>query len=144
MPTTSRHRMKSQAAIDKCQVEIVELKGSYSRSAGSKSAAILDGTEPCRVEEFAARHFRRSGFEAVFLESALVWRVFLVGHSRPVRSSSPNGRYFRSPCLRSAATQRGEMDTTPVRLWKSGLLTPSGQGHHEASVSDRRNDCRAA
>ena len=69
MPTTSRHRMKSQAAIDKCQVEIVELKGSYSRSAGSKSAAILDGTEPCRVEEFAARHFRRSGFEAVFLES---------------------------------------------------------------------------
>src|SRR6478672_8810401 len=47
--------------------------------------------------------------------------------SRPVRSSSPNGRYFRSACLRSAATQRGEMDTTPVRLWKSGLLTPSGQ-----------------
>src|SRR6478672_6702428 len=39
----------------------------------------------------------------------------------------PNGRYFRSACLRSAATQRGEMDTTPVRLWKSGLLTPSGQ-----------------
>ena len=70
MPTTSRHRMKSQAAIDRCQVEIVELKGSYSRSAGSKSAAILDGTEPCRVEEFAARHFRRSGFEATFLESA--------------------------------------------------------------------------
>jgi hypothetical protein len=69
MPTTPRHRMKSQAAIDRCQVEIVELKGSYSRSAGSKSAAILDGTEPCRVEEFAARHFRRSGFEAVFLES---------------------------------------------------------------------------
>ena len=70
MSTTSRHRMKSQAAIEKCQVEIVELTGSYSRSAGSKSAAILDGTEPCRVEEFAARHFRRSGFEAVFLESA--------------------------------------------------------------------------
>ena len=70
MSTTSRHRMKSQAAIEKCQVEIVELTGSYSRSAGSKSAAILDGTEPCRVEEFAARHFRRSGFEAMFLESA--------------------------------------------------------------------------
>jgi hypothetical protein len=62
--------MKSLAVIDKCQVEIVDLKGSYSRSAGSKWAAILDGTELCRVEEFAARHFRRSGFEAVFLESA--------------------------------------------------------------------------
>jgi hypothetical protein len=33
-------------------------------------AGILDGTELCRVEEFAARHFRRSGFEAMFLESA--------------------------------------------------------------------------
>ena len=143
-----RPRLKAQAFIDKWQVEIVDLTGTYVRNAGIKSAAILDGAELCRVEEFAARHFRRSGFEAVFLESGaisgVVWRVFLVGHSRPVRSSSPNGRYFRSPCLRSAATQRGEMDTTPVRLWKSGLLTPSGQGHHEASVSDRRNDCRAA
>ena len=32
------------------------------------------------------------------------------------------------------------MDTTPVRLWKSRLLTSSGQGHHQASVSHRRND----
>jgi hypothetical protein len=29
--------MKSLAVIDKCQVEIVDLKGSYSRSAGSKA-----------------------------------------------------------------------------------------------------------
>jgi hypothetical protein len=42
--------MKSQAVIDKCQVEIVDLKGTYLRSAGIKSAAILDGTELCRVE----------------------------------------------------------------------------------------------
>ncbi len=70
MSTTSRARIKSQAVIDKCQVEIVDLKGTYVRSAGTKSAAILDGTKLCRVEEFAARHFRRSGFEATFLESA--------------------------------------------------------------------------
>src|SRR6266700_1080267 len=70
MSTTSRPRIKSQAVIDKCQVEIVDLKGTYVRSAGTKSAAILDGTKLCRVEEFAARHFRRSGFEATFLESA--------------------------------------------------------------------------
>jgi hypothetical protein len=62
--------MKSQAVRDKCQVEIVDLKGSYIRSAGIKRAAILDGTEACHVEEFAARHFRRSGFEATFLQSA--------------------------------------------------------------------------
>jgi hypothetical protein len=70
MSTTSRPRIKSQAVIDKCQVEIVDLKGTYVRSAGTKSAAILDRTKLCRVEEFAARHFRRSGFEATFLESA--------------------------------------------------------------------------
>lgn len=67
MSTTSRPRIKSQAVIDKCQVEIVDLKGTYVRSAGTKSAAILDGTKLCRVEEFAARHFRRSGFEAIRL-----------------------------------------------------------------------------
>ena len=78
MSTTSRPRIKSQAVIDKCQVEIVDLKGTYVRSAGTKSAAILDGTELCRVEEFAARHFRRSGFEVTFLESAPFHVLFSV------------------------------------------------------------------
>ena len=70
MSTTSGPRMKSHALIDKCHVEIVGLKGTYVRNAGVKSAAILDGAELCRVEEFAARHFRRLGFEATFLQSA--------------------------------------------------------------------------
>jgi len=30
---------------------VVHFKGSYIRSAGTKSAAILDGTKLCRVEE---------------------------------------------------------------------------------------------
>jgi hypothetical protein len=70
MSTTSRPRIKSHALIDKCHVEIVGLKGTYVRNAGVKSATILDGAELCRIEEFAARHFRRSGFEATFLQSA--------------------------------------------------------------------------
>ena len=70
MATISRPRLKAQAFIDRWQVEIVDLTGIYVRDAGIKSAAILDGAELCRVEEFAARHFRRSGFEATFLESA--------------------------------------------------------------------------
>jgi hypothetical protein len=78
MSTTSRPRIKSQSVVTKCQVEIVDLKGSYLRSAGTKSAAILDGTKLCRVEEFAARHFRRSGFEATFLESAPFHVLFSV------------------------------------------------------------------
>ena len=69
MSTISRPRLKGQAFTDTWQVEIVDLTGIYVRKAGMKSAAILDGAEPCRVEEFAARHFRRSGFEATFLES---------------------------------------------------------------------------
>jgi hypothetical protein len=64
-----RPRLKAQAFIDRCQVEIVDLKGTYVRNAGIKSAAkILDGAELRRVEEFAARQFRRSGFEATFLQ----------------------------------------------------------------------------
>src|ERR1700730_2369995 len=70
MSTTSRARIKSDALIDECHVEIVGLKGTYVRNAGIKSAAILDGAELCRVEVFAARHFRRSGFEATLLQSA--------------------------------------------------------------------------
>ena len=90
MSTILRPRLKAQAFIDRWQVEIVDLTGSYVRNAGIKSAAILDGAELCRVEEFAARHFRRSGFEATFLESAAISRVvrcvFLVGDSRSLRS----------------------------------------------------------
>src|SRR6202048_5246833 len=140
--------MKSHALIDKCHVEIVVLKGTYVRNAGIKSAAILDGAELCRVEEFAARHFRRSGFEATFLQSAPFHVLFGVYFWPVIQDrcdrSSPNCRYFGSPCLRSAATQRGDMDTNPVRLWESGLLPSSGQGHQQASASNRRNEGRAA
>jgi hypothetical protein len=55
--------------IDKCQVKIVDLTATYIRSAESRLAAILDGTDLCGVEEFAARQFRRSGFDAIILEN---------------------------------------------------------------------------
>ena len=70
MSTSSRPRLKAQAIVDKYQVAIVGLTGTYVRHVGSRSAAILDGDELCRVEEFAARHFRRAGFDATFLQSA--------------------------------------------------------------------------
>jgi hypothetical protein len=47
--------------IGKCQVEIVDLRATYVGNAKSKSTLMRDGTELCGVEEFAARHFRRSG-----------------------------------------------------------------------------------
>ena len=61
MSTISRRRLKTQAFIHRWQVDIVDLTGSYVRNPGIKSATIFDGAEPCRVEEFAARHFRRLG-----------------------------------------------------------------------------------
>ena len=57
MSTISRPRLKVPAFTDTWQVEIVDLSGIYVRNAGMKSAAILDGAELCRVEEFAARSF---------------------------------------------------------------------------------------
>jgi hypothetical protein len=70
MSTILRPSLQALAFTDRWQVEIVDLTATYRRNAGMKSAAILDGAEFCRVEEFAARHFRRSGFEATFVESA--------------------------------------------------------------------------
>ena len=71
MPTISRPRVKAQVVIDRCQVEIVDLKGTYVCNAGIKSgAAILDGAEPFRVEEFptpfsSLRVWRRSPRRAI-------------------------------------------------------------------------------
>src|SRR3954471_1360141 len=94
MSTISRPRLTAQAFTDTWQVEIVDLTGIYVRNAGRNSTAILDGTELCRVEEFAARHFRRSGFEATFLESepfrvlfgVYLWSVIQDRGDRQVRT----------------------------------------------------------
>jgi hypothetical protein len=55
--------------IEKFQVEIVPLKGVYVINPHKKGVVILDDVEPCDVEEFASRYFRKLGFETFFLES---------------------------------------------------------------------------
>jgi hypothetical protein len=57
--------------------ETVDLTATYVRSARAK-AAIRDGAELCDVEEFAARHFRRRGFETMRLESTPFRVLFAV------------------------------------------------------------------
>jgi hypothetical protein len=148
MSTILRPSLKAQAFTDRWQVEIVDLTATYRRNAGMKSAAILDGAEFCRVEEFAARHFRRSGFEATFVESApfhvlfgvFFWSVIQDRCDRQVRTVGIMAR----PGDGQGGPQRVDMDTTAVRLWEFRLLTPSGQGPHQASLSHRRNEGRAA
>jgi hypothetical protein len=101
MSTISRPSLKTQAFIDRWQVDIVDLTGSYVRNPGIKSATILDGAESYRLEEFAARHFRRLGFEATFVESqpfAVLFGVYfwpvriapiLEGHARNFAVARP-------------------------------------------------------
>jgi hypothetical protein len=102
-------RLKAQAFTNTWQVEIVDLTGIYVRNAGMKSTAIVDGAELCRVEEFAARHFRRSGFEATFLESE-PFRVLF-------------GVY-----LWSVIQDRGDRQVRTV-----GIMAHPGYGHGESS-----------
>ena len=116
MSTISRPRLKTQAFIHRWQVEIVELTGSYVRNAGSKSAAIFDGAEPCRVEEFAARHFRRSGFEATFAESQPFAVLFGVYFWPVVQDRyDPQGRTV-GIFTRDAHDQRKSNEITWMRL----------------------------
>jgi hypothetical protein len=113
MCTTSR---KSKAVRDKLQVEIVTLKGGYVRNAGVKWAEILDGTELCRVEEFAARHFRHSGFEATFLQSAPFHVLFAV-YFWPVIQNRCDRRVRTVGILdRHTYDQRGPSEMIWIRL----------------------------
>jgi hypothetical protein len=71
--TSPKYKFKelSQADIlQKCQVEVVDLKTTYIRNAANGPATMLDATERCGAEEFVMRHFHRAGFHTMFLESA--------------------------------------------------------------------------
>jgi hypothetical protein len=117
MSTSSRRRLKAQApVINGCHVEIVELRGTYVSNTASKSAAILDGAELCRVEDFAARHFRRSGFEATFLQSAPFHVLFGV-YFWPVIQDRCDGRVRTVGILnRDAYDQRRTSKMMWIRL----------------------------
>lgn len=67
----------SQAEIiEKCKVEVLDLKGTFVRNAEGGRAAILDGNEACGAEEFAIRHFRRCGLDTLLLESTPIHVLF--------------------------------------------------------------------
>ena len=112
-----RPRLKAQAFIDRCQVEIVDLKGTYVRNAGIKSAAtILDGAELCRVEEFAARQFRRSGFEATFLQSSPFHVLFGVYFWSVIQDRCDHRVRTVGICDRHAYDQGGSSELIWIQL----------------------------
>jgi VRR-NUC domain len=55
--------------LERAQVEVIDLQATYLRGAEGKRVSILDGAEDCGAEEYAARHFRRLGFETLVVES---------------------------------------------------------------------------
>ena len=116
MSTISRRSLKTQAFIDKWQVDIVDLSASYVRSPAIKSATILDKADPCRVEEFAARHFRRLGFEATFAESQPFAVLFGVYFWPVIQDRyDPQGRTV-GIFTRDAHDQRKSNEITWIRL----------------------------
>jgi hypothetical protein len=66
---TFRPEPTQAEVIERAQVEVVDLRATYLRGAEGKRVSILDGAEFCSAEEYAARHFRRLGFDTLVLES---------------------------------------------------------------------------
>jgi hypothetical protein len=50
----------SRRILDECGVEVVRLTATY-RSPGTR-ALIMDGFQPCSVEEYACHYFKRLGY----------------------------------------------------------------------------------
>jgi hypothetical protein len=63
-------------AIDKYDVDVVRLKGTYVANPASRRAIILDGDGSCGVEEYARRHFHSLGYNTVFVESVPLHILF--------------------------------------------------------------------
>jgi VRR-NUC domain len=63
-------REESQGAIiQNCRVEVVRLDAIYRSHPDTKAVVVLDGDEACSAEEYAARHYKRLGFQTLFVES---------------------------------------------------------------------------
>jgi hypothetical protein len=45
-------------------IEVLSVRGAYVSNPAGRRAMIMDGAEPCNVEEFACRHIRSLGYNA--------------------------------------------------------------------------------
>ncbi len=69
---------KMQEMADKYGLEVVPFKGVYVRIAPHKRTMIADAAGPCSVEEYAARQFRKQGFNAFVTWNATFQVLFAV------------------------------------------------------------------
>jgi hypothetical protein len=75
-------------------VEVLPVKGAYVSNPAGRRAIIMDGAEPCNVEEFACRHFRSLGYSAVIVENSPIHVLFGV---------------YMSPVIQDAADPRSQI-----------------------------------
>jgi VRR-NUC domain len=75
-------------------VEVLPVRGAYVSNSAGRRAIIMDGAEPCNVEEFACRHFRSLGYNAVIVENSPIHVLFGV---------------YMSPVIQDAADPRSQI-----------------------------------
>jgi hypothetical protein len=57
-------------------VEVLPVRGAYVSNPAGRRAIIMDGAEPCNVEEFACRHFRSLRYNALIVENSPIHVLF--------------------------------------------------------------------
>ena len=57
-------------------IEVLPVKGVYVSNPAGRRAIIMDGAEPCDVEEYACRRFRSQGYSAVIVENEPIHVLF--------------------------------------------------------------------
>lgn len=76
MPRDGAMSQQARGISEKFGVEVVLLKGNYARHPEKKRAIIIDGAEPCSVEEYACRHFRSLGYSTLIVANTPIYVLF--------------------------------------------------------------------
>src|SRR5271154_2783633 len=69
---------QTEKLLQKYDVDVVSLTGTYVRNPASRRVIILDGAGSCSVEEYARRHFHRLGYGALLVENKPIRVLFSV------------------------------------------------------------------
>jgi hypothetical protein len=75
MPKQNSFRRDSRGITDEYGIEVIPLRATYGTNSKGR-ALIMDGSEPCGVEEYARRHFSRLGYSATLLENRPIHVLF--------------------------------------------------------------------
>jgi VRR-NUC domain len=97
-------------------IEVLSVRGAYVSNPAGRRAMIMDGAEPCNVEEFACRHIRSLGYNALIVENSPIHVLFGVYMSPVIQDSAdPRNRIVGVVDRRgSDAGMRGKIIWIPL------------------------------